>query len=71
MADEVDLAADSVDADGGLGQSSYTRVGGDGGYGRVRVDCNTCNGYSNGSTDAETELGAASEPDPGYSTNPS
>ena len=70
IADTVDLAADSVDAQGGLGQSSYIRAGGDGGYGRVRIDCSDCNGYSSGSTDAESALQDASEPDPGYSTTP-
>ena len=71
IAEEVDLATDAVDASGGLGQSGYTRIGGDGGEGRVRIDCNTCNGYSQGSSGAKTELKAASAPDPGYSTTPS
>ena len=71
VADEVDLASGSVDAQGGLGQSSYIRAGGDGGYGRVRIDCNTCNGAASGSTSAESALQDAAEPDPGYSTTPS
>jgi len=70
VADEVVLAADSVDVTGGAGEQRNTRVGGNGGVGRVRVDCTTCNGYANGTTDAGTELALATEPDPGYSTTP-
>jgi len=68
--DSLTLAADSVDASGGFGESSHIRAGGDGGEGRVRIDCVTCNGYSHGSTTAETELDSASEPDPGHSEVP-
>ena len=70
VADTVDLSSDAITAEGGLGESSHTRIGGDGGYGRVRIDCNTCNGYSQGTSDAETELASAAEPDPGYSATP-
>jgi len=69
-ADSVELAADSIDAQGGLGQSDYTRVGGDGGAGRVRIDCSLCNGYLQGSSDAETALDDAAEPSPGHSESP-
>ena len=69
--DDLTLATDSIDASGGFGESSHIRVGGDGGEGRVRIDCVTCNGYSNGTTSAETELDDAAEPNPGYSETPS
>jgi len=71
VAEETDLAAGSVDAQGGYGESTHERAGGDGGYGRVRIDCNTCNGYSQGSSDANNELDSASEPDPGHTDTPS
>jgi hypothetical protein len=70
VAEEVDLANDAVNAEGGLGEASHLRHGGDGGWGRVRIDCNTCNGYTWGSGGASTALEDASEPDPGYSTTP-
>lgn len=70
VADTVSLAASSVSAEGGLGESRNIRKGGDGGYGRVRVDCTTCNTYKNGSASATTALNDASEPDPGYSATP-
>ncbi|MCB9741039.1 MAG: putative metal-binding motif-containing protein [Alphaproteobacteria bacterium] len=69
-ADTVSLASGSVSAEGGYGNSSNIRHGGDGGYGRVRIDCNTCNTYSQGSANASTALNSAAEPDPGYSTTP-
>ncbi len=71
IAEEVDLAADSIDAQGGWGEDTHTRVGGDGGDGRVRIDCNSCNGFSHGSSDANDALDDAAEPDPGYSGTPS
>jgi hypothetical protein len=70
VADEVELAADSVDAVGGLGQGDYTRIGGDGGEGRVRIDCSSCNGFAQGSADAESALNDAAEPTPGHSESP-
>ena len=69
-ADTVSLASGSVSAEGGYGNSSNIRHGGDGGYGRVRIDCNTCNTYSQGSANASTALNSAAEPDPGYSITP-
>ncbi len=70
IAEEVELVADAVSAEGGFGEATHLRAGGDGGYGRVRIDCNSCNGYAQGSADANRELEAASEPDPGYSSTP-
>ncbi|MFH1469196.1 MAG: putative metal-binding motif-containing protein, partial [Pseudomonadota bacterium] len=70
VAEEVDLAPAAVNAEGGFGESTHLRVGGDGGYGRVRIDCNTCNGYAQGSGLASIALDDAAEPDPGYSSSP-
>jgi hypothetical protein len=70
-ADTVSLDADSVDASGGFGEATHIRLGGDGGDGRVRIDCATCNGASQGSTAAETALDAAAVPNPGHSVSPS
>ena len=71
IAEEVELAADSVDASGGFGEATHERFGGDGGYGRVRIDCTTCNGYAHGTSDANRALEDAAEPDPGFSDTPS
>ena len=49
---------------------NYTRVGGDGGEGRVRIDCSSCNGFAQGSADAEIALQDASSPAPGHSESP-
>ena len=65
-ADLVDLAADAVDAGGGFGEQTHARFGGDGGVGRVRLDCSTCGGFAQGSVDADAWLAAASDPDPGF-----
>ena len=70
VADTVDLAADSIDATGGAGEQRNIRRGGNGGEGRVRVDCTDCNGYATGTTDADLELATAAAPDPGYSAAP-
>jgi hypothetical protein len=70
IADDVVLAADSIDAEGGAGEARNIRVGGDGGDGRVRIDCTTCNGSAQGSAAATTALDAASAPDAGYSAAP-
>ncbi len=70
QAESASLFADSVQATGGLGNSSNLRVGGDGGQGRVRIDCTTCNGFAHGGTDADTALVDAASPDPGHSVSP-
>ena len=70
VADAVDLAADSIDAEGGAGEARNIRAGGDGGDGRVRIDCATCNGSSQGSVGATSALNAASAPDAGHSAAP-
>ncbi|MCK6518451.1 hypothetical protein L6R46_25760, partial [Myxococcota bacterium] len=69
-ADDLSLASGAVDAQGGLGNSSNIRVGGNGGSGRVRVDCGSCNGYSNGSAEASAALSDAATPDPAASSVP-
>lgn len=70
LADSLELVSDAILAEGGLGQSSYIRAGGDGGDGRVRIDCHTCGGYAQGTTEAEAALDAGSSPAPGHSSTP-
>ncbi len=70
VADELSLAEGTVDAVGGEGQHSCQREGGDGGVGRVRIDCQVCNGAQQGSADASSALVLASEPDPEWSEAP-
>ena len=71
VADELQLAEGSVLAPGGQGQDSTVRIGGDGGYGRIRIDCGSCNGHEHGTTEAQQALERAAEPDPGHSEAPS
>ena len=70
VADTVSLAAESVHARGGSGEQRNVRRGGNGGVGRVRIDCTTCNGFAAGSAAAATALGSASTPDAGYAGTP-
>jgi large repetitive protein len=42
------------------------RPGGNGGYGRIRVDVRTINGVAGGTSDANTAINASFEPDPGF-----
>ncbi len=70
IADTLTLATDAVDAQGGYGESTHIRLGGDGGVGRVRFDYNELNGYAQGSADATSQEADVSEPDPGYSATP-
>jgi len=70
IAEDLSLAADTIVAEGGLGEDTHERIGGDGGVGRIRVDFNTLNGFDEGTSEAEAELEAVSEPDPGYSGTP-
>ncbi len=70
-AQQLELAPSTISAQGGAGEDSYDRHGGDGGEGRVRLDCATCNGAAQGSEDATEALNEASTPDPGYSEAPS
>ncbi len=65
-ADAVVLAADAVDATGGFGETTHVRLGGDGGVGRIRIDCGTCNGFAHGTPEADDALNAGAEPDPGF-----
>ena len=58
IADTLRLADEALTATGGAGYDAVTRPGGDGGAGRVRVDCGTVNGETC-STDA---LDGLSEP---------
>ena len=71
QAETLTLGTGAVDASGGFGESTHIRVGGDGGEGRVRIDCVTCNGSAHGTTTAESALDDASTPDPGHSVSPS
>ncbi len=70
IADATVLAASSVDATGGFGEQTHIRLGGNGGWGRVRIDCADCNSFAQGTPDAATVLEAVSEPDPGFSDWP-
>ncbi len=70
VAEDLQLAADSVLATGGAGEDSHQRAGGDGGAGRIRVDCRSCNDAEHGSASATAALVAACEPDPGWSEAP-
>ncbi|MBM4391011.1 MAG: putative metal-binding motif-containing protein [Deltaproteobacteria bacterium] len=70
LADTLTLGSASVDATGGFGEDTHIRVGGDGGYGRVRLDYNTLNGYGYGSGGDTTEQAIASEPDAGHAETP-
>lgn len=70
MALELSLAEASVLAAGGAGEASHERYGGDGAQGRVRVDCQLCNGAELGSAAASEALNLACEPDPGWGETP-
>ena len=70
IADATVLAATGVHALGGLGEQTHTRLGGNGGWGRVRIDCSSCNGFDQGTPEATTVLEAVSAPDPGWSDWP-
>ena len=69
-ADAMTLAADALSAAGGDGQTTHTRLGGDGGVGRIRLDYNELNTYTQGSGDASTEESSVCDPDPGHTTTP-
>ncbi len=71
VAGSVQLDEGSVDARGGAGMDTPERAGGDGGGGRIRIDCGQCGGHEAGSTEAVEALNAAAEPDPGWSEPPS
>jgi len=66
----LSAAEHSLIARGGAGESSHDRYGGDGGDGRVRVDCQVCNGAEHASSEATEALALASDPDPGFSEAP-
>ncbi|MCP4918596.1 MAG: hypothetical protein GY913_16965 [Proteobacteria bacterium] len=68
MADVLDLDTDSVTTLGGIGESLHTRLGGDGGVGRIRLDYNELNGTAYGSTTTEEE--DSTDPDVGASASP-
>lgn len=52
---------------GGAGTSAgLIRAGGNGGVGRIRTDIATVNGLASGTSDANTALVSAFEPDPGF-----
>jgi hypothetical protein len=66
VADTLTLAGGAIDAQGGLGESTHIRAGGDGGVGRVRVDCVAVNGAACTAASGGAALDTASEPDAGY-----
>ena len=70
QADTLTLGSGAVDASGGFGEATHIRHGGDGGEGRVRIDCVTCNGSAWGTASADAALDDMAEPDPGYTEQP-
>ncbi len=79
VANTLSLPADGVDAIGGLGEhtpggegvaASDYRAGGDGGYGRIRLDYNTINGVASTDVTASATVAAVCDPDAGYSATP-
>ncbi len=68
QADTLSLGAGALSAVGGFGESTHIRAGGDGGDGRVRIDCDLCNGLAPAA--ATAALRAACEPDPGSVGSP-
>ncbi len=70
VADTLTLPTDAIDAQGGLGEATHIRIGGDGGVGRVRVDCVTVNGEVCVSVAGAAVLDAGAEPDAGYVAAP-
>ena len=70
VTDTLTAAAGAVDAEGGFGEATHIRRGGDGGYGRVRVDCVTVNGDTCTAAAGGVALSTAVEPDAGYVVAP-
>ena len=66
----LDAPEAAFDATGGFGESTHTRIGGDGGYGRVRLDYEEINGLLEFRTSADTQADLVAEPDPGYTSAP-
>jgi hypothetical protein len=70
IAGDLDAPADAFDATGGYGESSHIRVGGDGGYGRIRLEYGYINGLIEARPSADVQAALVSEPDPGYTGAP-
>ena len=70
VAQDLVMAPDAIQATGGFGESSHIRDGGDGGFGRVRVDYATINGYNLGTIEAASEESLLSSPAVGASYLP-
>jgi hypothetical protein len=70
IAGDLDAPADAFDATGGYGESSHIRVGGDGGYGRIRLEYDYINGLIEARPSADVQAALVSEPDPGYTGAP-
>ncbi len=69
VANTLTLGENVIDASGGAGAESSALAGvfgGDGSFGRVRLDYATLNGYAFGSEDAQDAANAACTPNPGY-----
>ena len=64
------LGEDSLQAEGGQGEQTHERFGGDGGEGRVRLDFISLNGAEQGTDAAIDESAAVSLPAPGWSAAP-
>ena len=70
VTDTLTLAGDALDAWGGYGEDTHIRIGGDGGYGRIRVDCNEVNGIGCDTADGVLQLEAGALPSPGWIATP-
>ena len=56
LADTLTLTNSALNAWGGYGESTHIRAGGDGGVGRIRVDCNVVDGFACTSSDGSTAM---------------
>jgi hypothetical protein len=70
MATTIDAPEAAFDATGGFGESTHTRVGGDGGYGRIRLEYDEINGLEEARVAADIQAELVSEPDAGYTSAP-
>jgi hypothetical protein len=70
MATTIDGPEAAFDATGGFGESTHTRVGGDGGYGRIRLEYDEINGLEEARVAADIQAELVSEPDAGYTSAP-
>jgi hypothetical protein len=64
--ERAELADGAIDATGGAGVATVERVGGDGGTGRIRVDCQTVNDQAC----SEDSLAGTADPAVGFVGTP-